>query len=289
MRSSSDSNAPHQNRNPLNQHPQFETFDSDAEDDGLERHLTLFELTSIGVGGTVGSGIFVLTGQIAHDYAGPATFVSWTLAGLAALSSGLAFAELAARIPHSGSTYAYARLAGGKPAAVVAAACLTLEYVVSGSAVARTWGDKVLVWMERSTGADSMWLALVSPVEWVNVPACFVSMACTLLLLGGVRESKLVTNVITAIKMLVVGLMIVGGFLLFQPSNMKPPFAPLGVEGVLRGATSSFFGYVSGRSHKNSSLKCSSHVRSILTAITCALSTTLTARIRRNLCGGRGG
>ena len=75
----------------------------------------------------MGSGIFVLTGQIAHDYAGPATFISWTLAGCAAFSSGLAFAELAARIPHSGSTYAYARLAGGKPAAVVAAACLTLE------------------------------------------------------------------------------------------------------------------------------------------------------------------
>ena len=108
-------------------HPQFETFDTDIEDDGLERHLSLFDLTSIGVGGTVGSGIFVLTGQIAHDYAGPATFISWTLAGMAAFSSGLAFAELAARIPHSGSTYAYARLAGGKPAAVVAAACLTLE------------------------------------------------------------------------------------------------------------------------------------------------------------------
>lgn len=132
IHSSSSSHHSHQHSSPppnntFGNHPQFETFDTDVEDDGLERHLSLFDLTSIGVGGTVGSGIFVLTGQIAHDYAGPATFVSWTLAGCAAFSSGLAFAELAARIPHSGSTYAYARLAGGKPAAVVAAACLTLE------------------------------------------------------------------------------------------------------------------------------------------------------------------
>jgi amino acid transporter len=129
------SHASHQHSPPITSHP-FETAETDtsAESDGLERHLTLFDLTSIGVGGTVGSGIFVLTGQIAHEYAGPATFLSWTLAGLAALMSGLAFAELAARIPHSGSTYAYARIVGGKHAAVVAAACLTLEYVISGSA-----------------------------------------------------------------------------------------------------------------------------------------------------------
>eukprot|EP00977_Amphora_coffeiformis_P016232 scaffold4961_cov149-Amphora_coffeaeformis.AAC.1 len=224
-------------------HPQFERFDSDAEDDGLERHLSLFDLTSIGVGGTVGSGIFVLTGQIAHEYSGPATFISWILAGFAAFTSGLAFAELAARIPHSGSTYAYARLAGGKQAAVVAAACLTLEYMISGSAVARTWGDKVLVWLERSA-PDSFLLVLMKPVEWMNVPASLISFASTLLLLGGVRESKLVTNLITAVKMLVVGLMVVGGFLLFHPVNMQPPLAPFGVNGVLRGATSSFFGYL---------------------------------------------
>ena len=235
----------HQHGGPpaFGEHPQFETFVTDASDDGLERHLTLFDLTSIGVGGTVGSGIFVLTGQIAHDYAGPATFLSWIMAGLAAFTSGLAFAELAARIPHSGSTYAYARLAGGKPAAVVAAACLTLEYVISGSAVARTWGDKVIVWLERSA-PDSFFLALLNPVDWINVPAALISVACMLLLLAGVRESKFVTNLITAIKMLVVGLMVVGGFLLFRPTNIQPPLAPYGVDGVLRGATSSFFGYL---------------------------------------------
>ena len=241
---------------PISNHPQMmEAFDttsddSDEEDDGLERHLSLFDLTSIGVGGTVGSGIFVLTGQIAHDYAGPATFLSWTLAGCAAFTSGLAFAELAARIPHSGSTYAYARLAGGKQAAVVAAACLTLEYMISGAAVACTWGEKILVWLERnnsnSGGDDSptLLLTILKPVDWINVPALLISLTCTFLLLAGVRESKFVTNLITVIKMLVVGFMVVGGFLLFHPRNMQPPLAPMGMSGVFRGATSSFFGYL---------------------------------------------
>ena len=115
--------------------------------------------------------------------------------------------------------------------------------MISGSAVARTWGDKVLVWLERSA-SDSFLLVLLKPVDWVNIPASLVSAACTGLLLAGVRESKLVTNLITAVKMLVVGLMVIGGFLLFYPGNMQPPFAPFGINGVLRGATSSFFGYV---------------------------------------------
>ena len=115
--------------------------------------------------------------------------------------------------------------------------------MISGSAVARTWGDKILVWLERSA-SDSIFLSILKPVDWINIPASLISAACTVLLLAGVRESKLVTNTVTAVKMLVVGLMVVGGFLLFYPGNLEPPFAPFGIEGVLRGATSSFFGYV---------------------------------------------
>ena len=70
------------------------------------RHLTLFDLVSIGVGGTIGSGIFVLNGLIAHSYAGPATFISWIVSGVAALLSGCCYAELSGRIPSAGSSYA---------------------------------------------------------------------------------------------------------------------------------------------------------------------------------------
>jgi hypothetical protein len=104
------------------------------------RHLTLFDLVSIGVGGTIGSGIFVLNGFIAHSYAGPATFLSWAISGFAALLSGCCYAELSGRIPTAGSSYAYAFVALGELPAFVTACMLSLEFLLSGSAVARWVG-----------------------------------------------------------------------------------------------------------------------------------------------------
>jgi amino acid permease len=101
------------------------------------RHLTLFDLVSIGVGGTIGSGIFVLNGLIAQSYAGPAVFLSWIISGFAALLSGCCYAELSGRIPSTGSSYAYSFVALGELPAFVAAGMLSLEFLLSGSAVAR--------------------------------------------------------------------------------------------------------------------------------------------------------
>jgi APA family basic amino acid/polyamine antiporter len=92
---------------------------------------------SIGVGGTIGSGIFVINGLIAHSYAGPATFLSWMVSGAAAMLSGCCYAELSGRIPAAGSSYAYAFVALGELPAFVTAGMLTLEFLLSGSAVAR--------------------------------------------------------------------------------------------------------------------------------------------------------
>lgn len=199
----------------------------------LQRHLSVWDLIGIGVGGTVGSGIFVLTGQIAAHYSGQLCWLSWTIAGAAACLSGCCYAELSAHIPAAGSTYVYAYVCLGEWAAVLAAACLTLEYGISGAAVARTWGDKVLHWMQFST--DSV----------VNLPAFVISAACTILLLSGVQESKRVMNIVTLIKMMVVVFMIVAGFSLYDPDRLDGiPTTPSGPSGVLRGATTSFFGYL---------------------------------------------
>jgi amino acid transporter len=203
------------------------------------RHLTLIDLIAIGVGGTVGSGIFVLTGQIAAENAGPLTFVSFAISGLAACCSGVCYAELSGRLPAEGSTYVYAYVCLGEVAAVIAAACLTLEYAVAGAAVARSWGDKLILWMEPM--ADVSWME----AEMVNLPACGISLLSTFLLLKGVQESKNVTNFFTLLKMILVAFMTIGGFCLWQPKNMmQRPLAPYGAGGVLRGATSSFFGYL---------------------------------------------
>jgi len=106
-----------------------------SHDGALERHLSLVDLIAIGVGGTIGSGLFVLAGLVAHEYAGPSTIISWAISGATACLSGCCYAELSARIPLSGSAYAYSYVAMGELPAVLAAACLSLEYIAASAAV----------------------------------------------------------------------------------------------------------------------------------------------------------
>lgn len=114
--SSSSSSSSYQNNNSPQQEP------TQSHSSQLDRHLGLVDLISIGVGGTIGSGIFVLCGLVAHDYAGPYTFLSWIIAGVAALLSGCCYAELSGRIPSSGSSYAYSYISMGELPALIAAA-----------------------------------------------------------------------------------------------------------------------------------------------------------------------
>ncbi|CAN0523263.1 unnamed protein product, partial [Ectocarpus sp. 12 AP-2014] len=116
----------------------------EASNDPLVRHLTLFDLIVIGVAGTVGSGIFAIVGLIGSTYAGPAAVVSWVLAGIGCVFSGLSYAELSSIIPSEGGTYAYAFVALGELPAIITAWCLTLEFGISGAAVARAWADKIV-------------------------------------------------------------------------------------------------------------------------------------------------
>ncbi|CAB9516174.1 affinity cationic amino acid transporter 1 [Seminavis robusta] len=234
---------------------EIEQQSSNSTSTSVQRHLTVWDLVSVGVGGTIGSGIFVLCGYIAHNYAGPATWLSFAIAGIAAACSGVCYAELSGRIPSAGSTYVYSYICLGEVAAVIAAACLTLEYGVSGAAVARSWGDKLVVWLREQWGWTdaSVWLEPYG----VNLMAGVVSSGSVALLLAGIHESKQVTNFFTLTKVLLVVFMILGGFALFQSSNTTvhsttsdtaldgtSSFAPYGWSGIWRGATSSFFGYL---------------------------------------------
>lgn len=211
----------------------------------LERHLSLLDTIAVGVGGTIGSGLFVLAGLVAHEYAGPATVLSWAISGSAACLSGCCYAELAARIPLAGGAYAYTYVAVGELPAVWAAACLSLEYVAAASAVARSWGDKFVAWMIEELG-DEHWIhEFIGDHGTFNPLAFVISSGSVLLLLNGVKESKRATNVFTALKISVVTFMIVVGFVYVNPSNWSPFIPPqLGVSGVIRGATGTFFGYL---------------------------------------------
>jgi APA family basic amino acid/polyamine antiporter len=214
------------------------------DDHELHRHLSLFDLVCVGVGATVGSGVFVLIGLIAHTSAGPGVFLSWSIAGLAACASGLCYAELGARFPSAGSSYVYAKETMGELASVIAAACLTLEYTGSASAVARSWGDKVVTYI-RSRNSDSIFIPILDPGLGINPCAFVVSLGSVILLLKGVKESKSVTNFFSTLNVSLVLFMAVMSIILAKKENLSPLIPQqFGTSGILRGATSSFFGYI---------------------------------------------
>ena len=245
--SSSNSNSNHSNGS-------YNAIDIDASTSitssnrSIHRHLSLFDLVSIGVGGTIGSGIFVLCGFIANTYAGPATVICWIISGFAACLSGVCYAELACRMPAAGSSYVYVYASMGELPAFLVAACLTLEYVVSGAAVARSWGDKMLRWMAEDLHMidASQGQTFLNPGFNFNPLAAIISAASVLLLCNGVKESKKVTNFFTVTKVLLVSFMAFFGLILMKPRENLTPFIPqqFGWAGIFRGATSSFFGYI---------------------------------------------
>ena len=213
--------------------------EADDNDSGLVRSMSLFDLICVGVGGTVGTGVFVLTGYIAVDYAGPSVIFSFIIGGLSCLVSAASYGELASRIPSAGSTYAYSFYALGEFPAIIAAWCLTLEYGVSGAAVARSWGDKLTSAIE-SSGYD-----MSTPLDDYNINlfAGFIQLACVILLLVGVQTGKVAVNSITVFKVMLVLFMIFGGFAFYNESNLTPMF-PMGFSGTLSGATVSFFAFI---------------------------------------------
>jgi APA family basic amino acid/polyamine antiporter len=212
----------------------------------VERHLTLLDLILIGIGGTIGSGLFVLCGLVAHDYAGPAAALSWAVAGVAACISGCCYAEMASQVPDAGSAYAYAYVAMGELFGVLAASCLSLEYIMAASAVSRSWADKVTLYLIEELNVGPWVHDYLQPNLWSVSPLAFlISTATVMLLLNGVHQTKAITNFFTVVKVGVVAFMIIAGFALANPSNWIPFVPPqFGVVSVIRGSTVTFFGYL---------------------------------------------
>ena len=170
----------------------------------------------------------------------------------------MSYAELSCRIPSAGSSYAYVYVALGEFPAVIAAWCLSLEYGISGSAVARSWGDKVNAYiasMMTPSVTDDIGNVVVhntvtpfwnpfNPGYGINIFAGLLQVAVVLILIAGIDIGKFAVNSFTIMKIILVLFMIFGGLMLFQPSNLSGGWAPMGYNGILRGATSCFFGFV---------------------------------------------
>ncbi|MGW1677773.1 amino acid permease [Saccharopolyspora sp. NPDC002376] len=210
----------------------------------LRRTLGLIPLVALSVGATLGTGIFVVLAEAAPA-AGPAVVVSFVLAGLAALCSALAYAELAGSVPVSGSAYSYTYATLGELVAWICGWCLLLEYGVSVAAVAVGWGGYLNEFLQGTVGVTIPDMLSAPPGEggMINIPAALIVLLAMSVLLRGVRESARVTTITTLLKIAVLVFFVAVAITAFNSDNMTP-FAPSGFTGISVGASAVFFSFI---------------------------------------------
>ncbi|HET9133017.1 MAG TPA: amino acid permease [Gemmatimonadales bacterium] len=233
-----------------------------AGDHGLQRALGPINLIMLGIGAIIGTGIFVLTGTVAANHAGPAVVLSFALAGTAAIFAALCYAEFASVVPVAGSAYTYGYATLGELFAWIIGWDLILEYSLSATTVAIGWSGYV-VSLLNSLGiaippeltaprGQLVTLADGSTITAIfNAPAVLITALVTTLLVVGIKESANVNNVIVVIKVTVVLAIIALAIGKVNPANWQP-FIPantgareaFGFTGIVAGAGVVFFAYI---------------------------------------------
>ena len=244
-----------------------------AADQSLKRTLGPVNLVALGIGAIIGAGIFVLTGQAAANYAGPAIVYSFILAGTACAFAGLCYAEFSAMIPIAGSAYTYGYATLGELFAWIIGWDLILEYLFAASTVAVGWSGYVVSFLKdmginipaaytaapytHTAPADAgfnVWRLFTE--GWtatgavLNVPAMVIVGLLTVLLIVGISESAKFNNLVVIIKLVVVLLFIGFGMAYINRENWEPFVPPAagegkyGWDGILRGAGVIFFAYI---------------------------------------------
>jgi APA family basic amino acid/polyamine antiporter len=218
--------------------------DTEEKGHSLQRVVGLLDLTALGLGAIIGTGIFVVIGEAIGD-SGPAIILSFVLAGVTCAFSALAFAELASSIPVAGSAYTYSYATLGELAAWIIGWDLILEYAVSVAAVAVGWGQYFNDLADSLFGFKLPDSLANPPGEGgsFNLPAVFIVLAVTAVLCIGIRESARFNTIMVFIKLVVLAFFLVVGVTVFDADNLKP-FAPEGVDGVVTAASVIFFAYI---------------------------------------------
>ena len=251
--------------NPLFSTKSVDKLRSDAEYSyGLKRTLGSFDLVLLGVGGIIGTGIFVLTGRAAAANAGPAVALSFTIAAVASAFAGLCYAEMASMIPIAGSAYTYAYATMGELIAWIIGWDLILEYLVGAATVSVGWSGYVCAFVKNVTGHELSATWTRAPFVWneaaqhmqatgavVNLPAMLIVLGVTAILVVGIKESARFNGIIVLVKVAVVLMFIVAAapfvrhenWIPFIPAN-EGTFGRFGISGILQGATMVFFAYI---------------------------------------------
>ncbi|MEA2561210.1 MAG: basic amino acid/polyamine antiporter, family [Acidobacteriota bacterium] len=212
-------------------------------EDRLRRVLGPVQLTALGVGAIIGAGIFVTTGAIAKEVAGPALMLSYVVAGLACVFAALCYSEFASMVPVAGSAYTYAYATLGELFAWIIGWDLVLEYAVGAATVANGWSG----YFQSALGSfgitlptaisgpvvnyDSELGRLVATGSIINLPAVLIVALVTVILIVGIRESAGLNAVMVGIKVVAVIFVIGVGAFYVNPDNWKP-FAPYGLSGL---------------------------------------------------------
>lgn len=215
-----------------------------GEGGALRRSLSMWQLTMISIGATLGTGIFVVLGE-ATPLAGPAVAVAFVLAGLTALFSALSYAELAGAVPVSGSSYSYSYATMGELVAWICGWCLVLEYGVSVAAVAVGWGEYLNELLDGTLGV-TIPASVSAPLGeggLINLPALVVVLLAMVFLMGGAKESARINTAMVVVKIATLLLFCAIGFLGIKAGNYTP-LAPLGITGISAAAATLFFSYI---------------------------------------------
>lgn len=221
--------------------------EKNASSDGtLKKELNVFDLTMLGVGCVVGTGIFVLTGVAAAQHAGPGLILSFVLAGIVCAFCALCYAEFASMVPVSGSAYTYSYATFGELFAWILGWDLILEYGFAASMVASGWsgyfqgllsGFGIHIPKAISSAFDP------GAGTYIDVPAILVVLVLTFIVSRGAKESTRLNSIMVIIKVAVIILFVVVGAFYVKPTNWTP-FMPFGFSGVVTGAATAFLAYI---------------------------------------------
>src|ERR1700719_4071677 len=214
----------------------------------LRRVLGPVQLSSLGVGAIIGTGIFVLTGVAAHDLTGPALMLSFVVSGLTCFFAALCYAEFASMVPVAGSAYTYAYATLGELFAWIMGWDLILEYAVASATVAHGWSHYFQdflkffhvglphIFTNAPFDYDLSTGHFTSTGTWFDLPAIAIALIVTVILVKGISESASVNTAIVIVKLCIVFFVIAVGSFYVHPANWRP-FAPFGLSGL------SFFGH----------------------------------------------
>ncbi|MBB2155922.1 amino acid permease [Gluconacetobacter diazotrophicus] len=233
-----------------------------ADAQGLRRVLGPGSLIALGIGCTIGAGLFSLTGIAASENAGPAVVLSYIVAAIACGFAGLCYSELASMIPIAGSAYTYAYMALGEVVAWIIGWDLVLEYAVGAAAVSVSW-SRYVTSLLGGWGISLSPRLVASPFEAVvlpdgshvagimNLPAAFIICVVSMLLIRGVSESARVNSAIVMVKLAIIVAVIAFGLPYIKTANYVPfipantgTFGHFGLSGIMRAAGTIFFAYV---------------------------------------------